>query len=406
MIHILYLLPFIFAQQDGCNTALDSSSIAGFYSSSDLGTPCPDDTEADLNFCFTNGSSSTSVPYAGITLNGAFVIRSIVIKPISSLNIPSSFKIEAIDSAQTGYWYVNPGDQADGSSWTLLQSAQVFSSDFDVSEFQFYPVTTVTTADQPLGFGLSVQGCKDSETAMASMTFQSSIETITNRFSSTATFLTELQKQVCKMLSLASTCRQVIPSSIQEVDQDWSSGTPVAPQLTVKFRILPPATSCSNCASANSLLSQLQSDLSDATTVAAQVMVALQSWVQDDTPFMCAGKTCPFGTQCFSGVCIDPSTVTVAAIASSQNLSTYDAPQALTLQNLAVDQVLTLPQLALINGAPVPTNSLQFTSGNTSDSQSVQVTKSQSTLIIVYASVGGAAAVIICGLVWFLYFRH
>jgi len=399
----LLLVSLVSAQEDGCNQNLDLSSIARIYGSNLLSSECPADVSSPFSFCYVNASAPAGVAVAGVVLNSAFVVRSVTLAPIDALNMPTMFKLQAVDNAGASAWYVDPGRQADGGSWTLLTSSEKLTADFDLSSFEIFPITTVETASQELGFVVSVQGCPDSATVIASLTFETTIKTIQKRFATTTHFIEELRGKVCMMLGLAVSCRQVLPSSVTESEKSWSSGTPATPKLQVNFRILPPAENCQRCSSPQELVARLESDLSDVSTLAAQVMTALQNWVQDDSPFMCGGKSCPFGQQCFSGVCIDPSTITVSAIASGKAISSYAPSPSLVLADLAVDATLSLPQLALISGAPVPNPSLQFTKQADESKDAIQ--HSSPLMKIIYISVGAAGVAGIGVAVWFFYFH-
>ena len=390
---IAFVLASVSDASSGCSAIIASDSILQSFGNAGLVGNCATLTssavDASSQFCFTSSSSSSSgVAYAAFVLSQPFVITGVSVSPIGSLSSPSTLKLDQQGSDQAFDWFLTSQDESSGLSWSLVASNTSLGGDFSGNYIRVYPVVASQQANQPLSMAVSLQGCPVASTSLIAFQFGSSEAAVRSRFASVGNFLGELQSHICRLMGLGVTgCSQVIPSNFQEGSGPASpasassttktslpssklgfSASSAVPYITVTYRILPAGAGCVGCANPKALTEGLQQSLTDPSSEASSVLSAISDWIQDDSAYLCAGKTCGDGELCIAGVCVSAESgiggfgaVYASGAAVGENI---------VLSELAMDaEVESAAPLPVILSAPNSPDSLIFTVKTTKSSE-------------------------------------
>lgn len=373
-------------------------------------------------------ASSSDVAYVEFSLDSQYVVQGMTFGSNSkdSFYHPSGYTVNSKSGPQSPIvnWYASLVNADSGTPWTTLSADATngpFDTDFSGQTFRIFPkVATATIGGN--SFTVQFLGCPVEQTAMVSFRFKASISSITDRFGKFSTFINDLTEQVCVMTRLSSVpelCPQIVYASVVELESSAASVSnsttqfvPITvPNVEVFFRILPPKLStCTDCRDAQTIQTNLQTDLATSASPGAALLRAIDTWIEDSEPYLCYQKTCPSSTLCVSGVCVSPSDLAASQAAEDTQISTFGSAA-------QFDQILNLSPMAVIDGADQTAGQLVFTgvpvaAGAVHTTEANQNTAAPATTstddfisrffipLIVIASLGGLILILIAWKMW------
>ena len=392
----LLVLPLAAAEKDGCWAPIPASSVISVGGSPGYMVGCSSESgplsfvrgrekfkhrrgrssflqqdggEDDqlIQVCFTgSGSSSTmtQMAYAEVTLSEDFVVRGV---DFTASSVANKFTVNSRNSqSEDPEWFVSISDSDSGAPWTKISvgSTSQFDSDFSGQYVRLVPALSAGETASGTSFQAELFGCSSSHTALVSFKFSSSKSAIITRFGKMSSFITELAQYVCQITKFTkrpATCPRVLYADIADGVNPNPASDGIAPAqlpfVEVYFRILPPASDCSDCRDATSVQIQLSKELSDTSSNAYKMLQAIDQWIEDEDPYTCFNKQCPSGTLCVNGACVTPMDLMTQQQALSSRLgeTQFASPAQL-------DLTLQLSPLEVIQGVDASAGKLSFSS--------------------------------------------